>query len=278
MILESVSSVFYLFSLDKNEDKKLILFLGNTIIIQIIFNGLISFPILKYPLYRHHLFSIILLLVSFVLVSLNVFSAVSRDPLLYIFFGNLCWAFQETNAKWIMKEFCITPYFLLLLYGVIGSIYQMVISVPLYYIPCKMDFCGIGSKSIEDYKSTFTKIFTLGDLKVYIWLSSIVYVIYKLFLLLVNNAFNPTHSCSAESIETLILWIVDHLEQNYVCFCISLLGYCILVIGGMIYNELIICYCCNLHKYTKYEIRKRASRDMKLSSEIELTDLNLDFD
>ena len=39
----------------------------------------------------------------------------------------------------------------------------------------------------------------------------------------------------------------------------NLLGYFIVLIGGLIYNELIIIYICGLEKNTKKEIQKRAN-------------------
>lgn len=245
----------------------------NFLIIQIIFNGIVSILMLRYPIYKHHYFSIVFLFIGFILVSFQYFTSLSEDlTILYIAICYILWAVQEGVAKWVMKELFISPYFLLCLYGLIGLGLQLVIAVPLSFIPCELDFC---SGVVEKYIETLVTVFNNSMISVYLWMYSISVAVYMLFLIMVNNAFNPTHSCTAESFENVFWWIYALVENGVdINFIPSLFGYAIIIFAGLVYNEIVICSICSLNQDTISEIQERSNQDLSISlQEINSKDL-----
>lgn len=74
-LIDSASMTIMYIELNSNEND--ILLRGNFLIIQIIFNGLISVLVLKHRLYKHHYMSIVLLSIGFILVSFLYFTLIS---------------------------------------------------------------------------------------------------------------------------------------------------------------------------------------------------------
>lgn len=262
------SSTFY-YSLRFPYDGEL---LSKFTILQIILNGFISIRILKLTLHKHHYFAIGLLGLSFILVS---FQCITHDHQLsfwslYIFVHSLLWAVIETNAKWIMKTYDISPYVFLFMLGLGGIVVQLILAIPISFIPCNMDFCTNGR--LENYIKVFQIIFNSSSLIITILLYVCCFTLFILLILIVNNAFNPTHSCTAESFENIALWLYNlflnntHQHGDAVLYIIlSSVGYCVLVFGGLIYNEIIVCNVCALDKSTREAITQRADEDLHLS-------------
>ena len=81
---------------------------------------------------------------------------------------------------------------------------------------------------------------------------------------MIINYLNTNYIYLFEIFSGLPIWITEMLTLSVSIFFNNykwnnLLGYFIVLIGGLIYNELIIIYICELEKNTKKEIQKRAN-------------------
>lgn len=76
----------------------------------------------------------------------------------------------------------------------------------------------------------------------------------------------------SEILINFIVWIyymiLGQIRDEYVY--VSILGYVLIIIGCLVYNEIIICYVCLLSEYTKKQITKREKEEIKMSQELSL--------
>lgn len=119
-----------------------------------------------------------------------------------------------------MKELYISPFLLLLIYGLVGLALQVIMALPFNYIPCKLSFCSEGV--VETYIPTFRAVIRSSVLIGYLFAYSISVAVYMLFLLIVNDAFNPTQVALRKELKmcsgglwvwlTMVLIIISFLQ------------------------------------------------------------------
>ena len=75
------------------------------------------------------------------------------------------------------------------------------------------------------------------------------------------NYFSPTHLNIAEGLSTIFMWICSlawlHINDGYRDSFKPLVGNLLIVIGTLIYNEILILKFFKLHHFTKREITLR---------------------
>ena len=99
---------------------------------------------------------------------------------------------------------------------------------------------------------------------VFLLLYFVEVTLYEMTLEMIINYLNTNYIYLFEIFSGLPIWITEMLTLSVSIFFNNykwnnLLGYFIVLIGGLIYNELIIIYICGLEKNTKKEIQKRAN-------------------
>lgn len=96
--------------------------------------------------------------------------------------------------------------------------------------------------------------------------------IIELSLILTLFYLNPNFSYVSEIVSIFLIWILENIKLGVADFMkeywpSSILGYFTILIGALIFNEIIIIYICGLERNTKKEIRKRAgdNEEMEIS-------------
>ena len=62
----------------------------------------------------------------------------------------------------------------------------------------------------------------------------------------------------------MLLFMINLSEKEQFFLVFAFGGFTFCFSGSLIYNELVILYCCNLNYYTTFEIEERGSRESKL--------------
>lgn len=242
------------------------------VVFQIIFCGLLSYPIIHYPIYRHQMLAITLILIGFGLISFYSLSQVKHWSIIIISLSSyFIWSFILVVDKWIMERMHISPYKLIFYFGVIGTIIQLILFIPLNYIPCNKPICDKDNTVVEPIIQTFSMVLKNPRVCFYVFLASFFYSIYMILLNIANKQLNPTHSSMSEILTNLIIWIyymeIEKEVKEYYYY-ISILGYVVIIIGSLIYNEIILCYVCFLSEYTKQQIIIRGINDIEINQEL----------
>ena len=241
------------------------------IIITIIF-GLIFF---KYEIYNHQILSIILILIGF--FSNIILTFIENNltiDFLYILLGFLFTYVITTLIlfweKSIMEKERISPYKLLFLEGIFGTIINLLAFIPSYYINCTGSF-SICNGQLYNIGNTITHM-KETDFWIFLVLLFVSSLCFNVFVRLSLHCFTPTHLNVSDALSTVMYWGYVKIanmnkEDIFISSYYPLPGYILIIVGTLIYNEILIFYFCNFEYNTKKEITLRAENDVRYTVE-----------
>ena len=262
----------------------------------------VSFLNAKYS--RHHFAGIIFILIGIIIYSSGEsfkFTKESFEKKIIIFFAcmfgcQILIAGQECCEKFCMEYIYISPYLLISIEGICGTIMTSLLFIPLYYLKCDQlyEICDTGSSAkIEDVLSTIGYISRHHEIFIILIIVFICYMFFNAFRVLTNHNFSPSHRVIAdifgsflEYIAVLIFSLCGKFNQHLditlkgLYIAISMIAYVIIVFGVCVVLELIIVHCLGIDIDTERYITTRASEDLtdcmiKKLEEIEyINDLN----
>lgn len=240
-------------------------------IIQIIFTGILCYLILKTFMYIHQILSCFFIIIGLVLINYSTFTVVldSMVVLVSVIGFDLLLSCQEVFEKYVILNMGISVYRLLFVEGLFGVALTIIGFVCANNITCSWDFCGGESNKVENVSLMLNSInWRIG---VYLFLFYLASIGLNIFAMLTNYCFTPTHRSVAYTFHSCFWWmlmlIIQPSSQNSTSsFILQIIGYVLMIIGSLIYNEIIILGCFSLDQYTREVIMQRA----QLETEIEL--------
>ena len=243
---------------------------------RIFFTVLLGYVFLKYPVYKHQKISIALIFISFV-INLTLTFVINEFPLEYAYYvlgflgSYIITTIQNIFEKYIMEKHRVTPYEMLFWEGVFGSIINILAFIPSYFIPCCLEICNP-----TDNDARFTNIMkTFESMKnssfwIFIFLLFISSLAFNLFTRITLDYYTPTHQSVSDALCSFMYWIYMNIytkrEKRNDAFLYSgapIAVYIFIILGTLIYNEIIIFYFCGLEFNTSFEIKKRAINDFE---------------
>ena len=252
--------------------------------ILILCSALCCYFILKFPIFRHQIFSLIIILICLIIVIVSEYYFVyylgSNDRIHYLlllaFICQIFNSFLDLVEKYLLEYDFVNPFKMLMIEGFFGSI----ITTAYYFLP-NISFEISNSKEIEKPK--------------FITLLIIFLIVYFLlsggrnsYRVATNKLYSPMTRTLADSILDPILIVYYYFfdddfkvgeDQNIAYFIINLATSIIMVFCSCVYNELIVLFCCKLEYDTHHEVSIRAKdieKAYELSSE-ESSDLYSSF-
>lgn len=250
----------------------------------IIFEAIISVPILKYKMHKHQIVSLILILIGFILVCIpqiitGIESNKREDSLIFypIYFAMyIIFAVLDVTQKWVMENKLYTPYKLVLIQGLFSNGIFSLLFLILPFCKCKWEFCNYDPSRpimIEPFISTFELLFSNDvRMRILIFIAyELVSSVYVMLLFLTIYHFTPTQRSVSDSLASFINWIRLVIMSNDFSV-MPLIGYLLVLFSCLIYNEIIILYFFGLADNTKAEIDQRALFDSLMT-----IDENFDF-
>ena len=179
---------------------------------------------------------------------------------------------QIVIEKYIMEHKFITPFRLLFIEGIFGLIINSLMFY-LFYLFRDSDMIYCFSIKIQDVRNITTKI---KEIIILLLIFTFTRSISSLAKMMSNAMYNPNYIYIGNIIYMIIntmLFIVSIFSQIFDIYTlldwIRMLEYLFLLIGCMIYNEIIILNFCGLERNTKIVIQNRA-----IESEIGYIDLS----
>lgn len=243
---------------------------------RIIFTVLLGCIFLKYPVYKHQKLSIALIFVGFI-INLTLTFVINKFPSQYAYYvlgfigSYIITTIQNIFEKYLMEKHRVTPYEILFWEGIFGSLIGTFAFLPSYFIPCNINICKPNN---EDAR--FTNIMkTFESMKkprfwIFIFLLFISGLAFNLFTLLTLNYYTPTHQSVSDALCSFMFWIYMNIHSKgedrndkFLYSGAPIAVYIIIIIGTLIYNEIIIFYFCGLEFNTRFEIRKRSINDFE---------------
>ena len=227
------------------------------------FTSILTIVVLKYKYYKHHILGFII--VSVALISMTIMEVViyklkgngkifSSVFIVILFLTYLFSSVQEVYEKYLIDIKFVNPFALIAFEGFGG----------LFTTSCLLVVFDNGKYFIETWQ-------IISQDQRLIILVSILYIsitFFNSFRILTNQHYTPTHRSLSDSIASFIAWIlkltIPFLNQTttkddvfYIQNIIMGVLYIIMIIGVLIFLEIIILTFCDLDRNTKEKINAR---------------------
>jgi len=239
-------------------------------IYHVIFNTIFCKIILGYEIYKHQLLSLILILIGWVFISVPIFIKLTVDDIYYnvlFFFGAIFYPLYLVLLKYAIENYYISVYLYMFFIGVILLVLSTLLTI-------------INSAFIYSNLSDLINIFDSADNKLLLFFAFFSGTIVKFIFCVIIENFSPNIFVLTNVISSIITWIYNvgfkkkpDTTTNIICLSI---GYFIILISCLIYNEIIILNFFNFNENTNFNIKERNVNDRLLSenlTEIELNDI-----
>ena len=225
--------------------------------------------VFKSPIYRHQQLALVMALLGTGLYLFRMFEDPKDTSIYYFLSGTILNCFEIVIEKYLMEnkyitifeilfyegcvEFCINALF----FGISYSFFRQTDETDGY-----ISLFGVEVQRLSELADVFNNN--------KLWLCIIellghfaIEAIIELSLILTLFYLNPNFSYVSEIVSIFFIWILENFKLGVAEFMnvywpSSILGYLTILLGALIYNEIIILYICGLERNTKKEIRKRA--------------------
>ena len=256
----------------------------------IIFTCIASILILKSTYYRHHFLGIFIVIIGLAIVGLNAIlngDSSSENPSFGIFLVILSQVFScflfITEEK-LLKGYEIPPLKAVGLEGMWGVSVYIVLLFIFYFIRCEKwpkflkDGVCIRDKENEDAENcsirfenaifAIKQIYASRDLKIFLSLYVLSIAFFNFSGLTISKNVSSTSRTIVDTLRTIVIWtffltipfVPEDTKETF--SWLQLLGFSILILGSVIYNEILVLPFWGFADNTKEARKKREKRDM----------------
>ena len=250
----------------------------------IIFTCSGSMLFLKSKFYRHHFFGIFIVVIGLCIVGLNAIlngnNATGENPAFGIFLAILSQVFSSllliTEEK-LLKGYETPPLKAVGLEGMWGVCVYIILLFGFYFIKCdewpeflQNGVCIRDSVDENDYSIRFEnalfalkQIYHSTELKCYLSLYVLSIAFFNFSGLTISKNVSSTARTIVDTMRTIVIWVFFLTmpfvpEETKETFSwLQLLGFSILILGSVIYNEILVIPFCGCAENTKEAIKKR---------------------
>ena len=228
-------------------------------IYHVIFNAIFCRFILGYKVYKHQLLSILLILVGWILISIPIYHNFTANDIIvnlqFMVFG-IFYPLYLALVKYIIENYYVSVYLYMFFIGVTLIIISIILNI-------------INSLFIYSNCFDFINVFDFASNKLLLFFAIVSGTIVKFILCITLQNFSPNIFILTNIISTLMSWIYKlaykrKIDETLNIICLSI-GYFIIFISCLIYNEIIILNFCGLGDNTNTNINKRLLIDNRLS-------------
>ena len=229
-------------------------------------SALFFYYLLKFPIFRHQFFSlliigiclIIVVISEFIFQEINIFLTYGYFLLkiLLIFFVHFFNSLLDSSEKYIVEYDFVNYFEVLYLEGLFGFIITFAYSFSE----------GLDSKQLSKIYSENSG----GQFALFIFLL-IVYLILcggrNAFRVVTNKLFSPMTKTLTDYVLNPVYLTINYIEgdfvsrgkQNIIYFLINLFMSIIITLCGSVYNEIVILFFCGLEKDTYTQVSERST-------------------
>ena len=235
-----------------------------------IFDALFYYFVLRLSILKHQLFCLIimgaclliLIIFEFIFQEINIFLTYGQFFSIFIlsFIGQFLNALIDSNEKYLFEYDNENPFYVLMFEGVFGFAFS------LFHCIFKNPF-----DTLKDYKNN--KEHSNSDFGLLIFCLIIYTILSGLrnsYRVITTKVYSPMTTTFIDYILNPIYISVDFAlgkdfmkkgKRNYAHFFINLIIILIISFLGLVYNEFLILYFCNLDEDTYKQVSRRGSRE-----------------
>ena len=269
LIGRSTTFLYHLFLSDKNslETKETIWLISIDIIARIIFSRII----LKTILFKHHYASVILFTIGFLPLIIwgiyQVFTSICPMHILFLIPKNILFAIGDILSKILLTNKFVLPQYLMFWKGLFNFGMHLII-FPIIYFTHIIKF-------IDDNNNTYFSNYTLS-----LVLLRILYIILSFVkgfcIMKIIYLFSPHHVAFVNVVTNLTEFFIFFIYKQCEAYLaiLNLLCFIIIIIGTLVFNEILILNFFGLNKDVKTNIIKRGEKEKKETLEMNSTIIN----
>ena len=268
------SVIFYVI---QNEQKLVVkqANLNSASIFNIISILLFSICLLHNKVYKHHIFSILINMICFIVLTAiditRIYNSgeniiISIIYLLVRIFSAILYSAENVIAKIIFLYYYLSTFELLVWKSIIDFFNLIIFSFPFIFIKLQ-DKEG-------EHKIVFEMIADVFEEKIYI-LIFILYMLTNFFYtnmcLKIIDAFSPNHFVISRLLENLAVFIIDLIVNGPGTtgdLIIRIISFILLILAALIYNEFLVINICGLSKNTQLFLDYEAKYDFSFTQNI----------
>ena len=235
--------------------------------IDIIFRIFFIKIFLKLDLHKHHKLSILLLIISFLPMTIGgIYHVVENHCSSYLIFSiprNILFPLGDTISKIILTNKFVLPQNLMFLKGVLNFSVHLIV-LPILILTKIIKF---KDNNVNNYFSEFKSIL----LNIVIIISIFSKFLKGICIMKIIDIFTPQHVCLVNVVGALIIFVKEYiLHPDYIFLIyIYIFAFIIIIFATLLFNEIIIINACELNKHTKAEIIEREKKEiLELDSSI----------
>lgn len=256
-----------LFLAENYEDNRL---LNTTRMLEFLFVGFMYYFFLKTSLHRHNYISLLIIISGMIMVMFGQNKLFTFQPiLLTTIFSNLFYACLEIIEKWLMDKKFISLYEIIFCEGLYGLIIILILCLIGSKVECQswMYLCATG-ESVINLNIILKEVFSFYSYLIEVLIYVITSSGYNIFIHLCNKDLGPTHHIVSEALASMVVMLVSLiLSERKISLWMQIVGHILIVMGTLVYNEIIIFHFLGMNKNTKDEIIERAITNEKDSTE-----------
>ena len=236
----------------------------------VIYLSYICVKLLKQDLGRHHIFSLLIIGICHILLSLvNIFLVENESTTISDYFisflilliCDMYFSSKHCVERWVMQNLFISPYMLLFVEGIFSIIVNIIFMGILSVIPCKIDYCALIS-SMFSFSKFFEDIPNIGY---YVLLFFPCSIGIELFITLTNLYLSPAYRPIFDALSSLISIFFFLNNINVLPFILKIVIYLIIVFVCLVFNEIIIISIWRLDENVKESVLERGKKDFENS-------------
>ena len=234
----------------------------------LIFIPLFSKFILKENIYKHHYLSLIIGIIGVIFLLVPIYLDKDKYEVMPNILNSVvgvCFPLFFVVIRYGSQKYYTHPLKLTFIFGLFG----IILTLLGFFIYSFVEYGELNYfKNLIDFSVAKNK----GKAKLFFTLMSLSVIIMRVLTFLALFYFSPTLIMVTDIISPLLLWIVISIKdgESMPRALLNSLGYFIVLLSTLIYNEIIICNLLNEHKI-KYEYERKLFYDEKHHIEPDFT-------
>ena len=212
--------------------------------------------------YKHHIVSMIINLVVFIILGLfdiyNIFKQVDMEISIFFSFliiQTIAYSMEDVLNKIALSRESLTPYSLLYYKGIMEIPFLIITTIiVLYFQNTFNDFSSLDPE-YQKYVLVRRSLFIILN------------ILRSIFLVKVIDKFSSQHLSILKVLESIFMFVyflIHHdYKDNIIYIPIISVSFIIIVFTSLVYNEIIVINLCGLQDYTQHGLDIQADKDLR---------------
>ena len=212
--------------------------------------------------YKHHIVSMLINLVVFIILGLfdiyNIFKQVDMEISIFFSFliiQTIAYSMEDVLNKIALSRESLTPYSLLYYKGIMEIPFLIITTIiVLYFQNTFNDFSSLDPE-YQKYVLVRRSLFIILN------------ILRSIFLVKVIDKFSSQHLSILKVLESIFMFVyflIHHdYKDNIIYIPIISVSFIIIVFTSLVYNEIIVINLCGLQDYTQHGLDIQADKDLR---------------